>query len=318
MKKTFFSAIILIIFLSATVYADEYKWDLIDALIRNDLEKIENILKTNITTMSAADKRLVMNFAINYSSGENTLMVCELLSKYNIRPDAFDLYTAINRNRQNNVIQFLLQNGAVSNGEILLLTMERQRFDLARQFIEAGIDVNYQYPLSRNYADGMTPLLYASKWNNFEMVKLLVEHGANINIRAVDGNTPLSIARTNNNDAIYNYLTEHGAAELATNNTPLNTPLQNTGISSLLDNDVSTNFQKGTYRLFGRNTEIRFLGNTNSGNITYTINGILNNGFYRIEGNNLTVIIEGRTFAYKIDSDMSFSGNGEVWVRIGN
>ena len=314
MKKTFFSIVILIIFLSAAVYADEYRWDLINALFRNDLETIENILKRNITTMPTAEKRLVMNFAINYSTGENTLMVCELLLKYGIRPDAFDLYTAINRNRQNNAIQFLLQNGAVPNGEILLLTMEKQRFDLARQFIEAGIDVNYQYPLSRNYADGMTPLLYASKWNNFEMVKLLVEHGANINIRAVDGNTPLSIARANNNDAIYNYLMERGADELAISNTPP----QNTGISSLLDNNGSINFQKGTYKLFSGNTEIKFLGNTNSGNITYTINGRLNNGFYRIEGNNLTITMEGRTFAYKIDSDISFSGNGEVWVRIGN
>jgi ankyrin repeat protein len=256
----------------------------------------------------------MMNFALNYSSGENTLKVCELLLTYNIRPNAFDLYTAINRDRQNGAIQFLLNNGAVPNGEILLLTMEKQRFDLAKQFIEAGDDVKYQYPLVKSYADGMTPLLSASKWGNFDMVKLLVEHGANVNMSAVDGNTALSIARRNDNDTICNYLIEHGVTEPADNNTPL----QNTGISRLLDNNETVNFQKGTYRLFNGNMDIKFLGNTNSGNINYTRNGRLNNGFYKIGENNLTIIMEGRTFVYKIDSNMSFSGNGEVWIRIGN
>jgi ankyrin repeat protein len=314
MKKASFGMIVLFLFFSETVYADEYRWDLINALVRNDFETIENILKTNIAAMSVPDKRLVMNFALNYSSGENTLKACELLLKYNISPNAFDLYTAINRNRQNNTIQFLLKNGALPNGEILLLTMEKQRFDLARQFIEANVDVNYQYPLSKNYTDGMTPLLYASKWENLEIVKLLVEHGANINMQAVNGDTALSIARKNNNDTIYNYLTEHGAAELVNNNTSI----QNSGISNMLDSNKLINFQRGKYRLFSGTMEINFLGNTNSGNINYIRNGRLNNGFYTIEGNNLTIIMENRTFVYKIDSDISFSGNGETWVRIGN
>jgi ankyrin repeat protein len=313
MKKKAFGIIILFLFLSEAVYTDEYRWELIDAFVRNDLETTENILKTNIAAMSAADKRLVMNFALNYSSGENTLRACELLLKYNISPSGFDLYTAINRDRQNNTIQFLLKNGAAPNGEILLLTMEKQRFDLARQFIEAGVDVNYQYPSSKNYADGMAPLLYASKLGNFEIVKLLVEHGANPNIRTANGDTALSIARKNNNDTIYNYLLEHGAIELMNN-----TPLQNTGISGILDNNESINFLKGTYRLFSGTMDIKFLGSTNSGNINYTKNGKLNNGSYKIEGNNLTIIMENRTFAYKIDSNVSFSGNGETWVRTGN
>jgi hypothetical protein len=311
-KAIFFIIILLII--TKTAYTEEYRWDLINALVRNDFEKIENILKTNIAAMSQTDKRLVMNFALNYSSGENTLKVCELLLKYDIKPNAFDLYTAINRNRQNDTIQFLMQNGAAANSEILFLTMERQRFDLAKQFIEAGINVNYQYPLNRDKADGMTPLLYASKWENFEMVKLLTEHGANINIQAANGDTALSLARKNNNDAIYNYLVEHGAVERGN----YNTPVQNTGISSMLDSNNPVNFQRGTYKLSGGTTEIRFLGNANSGNISYTRDGRLNNGFYRTEGNNLTITMENRTFVYKVDSDISFSGNGEVWVRTGN
>jgi len=281
-------------------------------MTKGDLVTIENIIKTNISAMSITDKRLVMNFAMNYSSGENTLKVCQLLLSYNIRPNALDLFTAIDRNRQNNAIQFLLQNGAVPNGEILLLTMEKQRFDLAKQFIEAGVDVNYRYPLSRNYADGMTPLLYASKWGNFEIIKLLVEKGANINIKAVNGDTALSIARKNNNEEICNYLTEHGATEIVNNNMPL----QNSGIA---DNQI-INFQGGSYLLTGGNKYIKFSGNKTSGSINYVdvINNTSNNGFYKVTGNNITIVMNGRTFVYRIDSNESFSGNGEVWIKIGN
>jgi len=310
MKKILFG--IFIILLSKTVCADDYKWDLINAMVRNDLVTIENIIKTNISSMTVTDKRLVMNFAMNYSSGENTLRVCQLLLKYNIRPSAFDLYTAIDRNRQNSTIQFLLQNGAVPDGEILLLSMEKQRFDLAGQFVEAGADVNYCYSTSKNYADGMTPLLYASKWGNFEMVKLLVEKGASINTQAVNGDTAISLARKNNNEKIYNYLTEHGAIELGNNNAPL----QNNGIAGMMDNQIF-NFQTGSYRLSGGNKYIKFTGNTNSGSISYVdiINNTSSNGFYRIDGNNITITMNGYTFVYKIDSNVSFSGNGEIWVR---
>jgi hypothetical protein len=318
MKRTLLG-IFIFIFLSETIYADDYKWDLINALGRNDLETIENILKANIASMTVADKNLVMNFTMNYSSGENTLRVCQLLLRYNIRPSAFDLYTAINRNRQNGTIQFLLQNGAVPNGEILLLTMEKQRFDLARQFIEAGVDVNYRYSLSRNYADGMTPLLYASKWGNLEMVKLLVEKGANINMQAVNGDTALSIARRNNDNDIYSYLTEHGAAELGKNNMPFPNNAPNSGIAGAPDSQIS-NFQTGSYRLFGGNRYIIFSGNPNSGNITYldVINNKSTNGFYRIAGNNISITMNGNTFVYRMDSNETFSGNGEIWIRTGN
>jgi len=76
MNKTFIGIFIIIIFISEAVYADDYKWDLINAMVKNDFETVEKIIKTNITSMSVTDKRLAMNFALNYSSGENTLKVC--------------------------------------------------------------------------------------------------------------------------------------------------------------------------------------------------------------------------------------------------
>ena len=313
MKKTHYAIAILMFFLGGTLSADDYQWDLVNALARGDLQKIESIMQENANTMTAFDRRIVMNFVLTYSRGENTIRVFDLLQRYNIRPTSFDLYTAINSNQSDSVIQLLLHNGVEANGEILLLAMEKQRFDLARQFIESGVDVNYQYPLTRAYSDGMTPLLYAAKWNNFDLVRLLLEHGANINARARDGNTALSMANTNGNTPIYNYLVEHGATEAGGNITPP----QNTGITGILDNQT-VSFQTGTYRLQGGTMDLRFSGNSNSGTIHYTRNGRASTGAYQVQGNTMTVLMENRTFIYNLDSDVSFSGNGEVWVRTGN
>jgi ankyrin repeat protein len=208
----------------------------------------------------------------------------------------------------------LLDNGSRPNGEILLLAMERQKFNYAKQFIEAGVDINYQYPSSSSYADGMTPLLYASRWNDFELVNLLINKGANINTVAKDGSTALSIAKRNENSQIYNFLQERGAAEYINNNIQ---PSQSTGISGIFDNQTAS-FLTGTYRLSGRNIEIKFSGDSNSGSVNYTLNGRAGSGTYRIYNNNLTVTMEGQTFLYKIDSNYTFSGNGEVWVRTRN
>jgi hypothetical protein len=310
MKTPLFFIFIILLALSQTARADDYKWSLIDAMMKNDLETIETIIKTNVTAMSVTDKNLVMNFAMNYSSGENTLKVCQILLKYNIRPGAYDLYTAISRNRQNSAIQFLLQNGAAPNGEILLLAMEKQRFDLAKQFIEAGADVNYRYTLTKRYADGMTPLLYASKWGSFDTVKLLVEKGANINIQAVNGDSAISLARKSNNEKIYNYLIEQGAVEFGNN-----LPPQSGGIAG----SQTYNFQVGSYQLSGGNRFLKFSGNANAGNVNYVdgINSRTNTGYYRITGNNLSIVMDGSTYMYKIDSNETFSGNGEIWIRSG-
>jgi ankyrin repeat protein len=314
MKKI--AVAVLFILHAAIIYADDYKWDLVNALANNDYQKIETIIKDNVKSMSAAEKRLVMNFTLIYSSGETTLRTVDLLAGYNILPNSFDLYTAINRNQANNVIQLLMQKGAKPNGEILLLATEKQRFDLAKQFVLAGVNVNYQYQSGKNYSDGMTPLLYACKWNNFELTKLLVENGAKVNIKAADGSTALSIAQENENNAISFYLMEHGAIDTRNNIAPSS---QNNGIANVLDNRV-IDFKRGTYRLSSNTNSMKFTGNANSGSVSYANirNNSVNNGIYRINGNTLTIVIENYTFVYKIDSNESFSGNGEIWVRTGN
>ena len=310
--KIFLIIFLITLFFPDTAAAEDYRRPLIDALYNNDFGTIDNILRSNIRTMTDSDKRLVMNFVMNYSSGDNTLRACQLMLSYDIRPSGFDLFTAVNRNRQNNVIHFLLQNGAVPNGEILLLSMARQRFDIARLFIEMGVNVNYQYPLTRINADGMTPLLYAALYENYEMVQLLVENGANINARNAEGDTALSIAGNKNNRAIYNFLLENGAVE------QFNTVTQQPA-AGITDMQIIT-FQTGSYQLTGSGRYIRFTGTSVSGtiNLIDVQNTMSSNGVYRIAGNTITISVDGQTLLYRQISNESFTGNGETWIRLRN
>ena len=60
--------------------------------------------------------------------------------------------------------------------------------------------------------DGSTPLLnHICKGGSLEILKILLELGANVNLFDLDGNTPLSIARKNNLTDIEELLLEHGA-----------------------------------------------------------------------------------------------------------
>ncbi|MCL2244930.1 MAG: ankyrin repeat domain-containing protein [Treponema sp.] len=315
MKKTI---VIFLVFSAAALFANDYKWDLVNALIACDYPAAERLINQNINRVSADEKRLIANFAVTYPQGETTLMVLSLLSRHNVRPSSFDLYTAISRYQSDETVQFIINSGVSANGEILLLAMEKQRYNIAFQFITSGCDVNYQYPLSSSYSDGMSPLMYASKAADFELVQLLVNRGANINARNKDGNTALSIAQMNGSAQISDFLIERGAAQTAYDPIPVQPQSQtSSGIASLL-NSQSAAFQTGTYRLSSGERNLTFTGNSNYGNISFISGSRIYTGAYQSSGNALTLVMEGRSFVYKIDSGVSFSGNGETWIRIGS
>ena len=53
---------------------------------------------------------------------------------------------------------------------------------------------------------GMTPLHNAAAWGYLPIVKVLIEHGANVQARDADGKTPLDLARTYKRKAVVSFL----------------------------------------------------------------------------------------------------------------
>ncbi|CAG2188628.1 unnamed protein product [Mytilus edulis] len=77
--------------------------------------------------------------------------------------------------------------------------------DIVRLLIEKGADVNVCCGL------GLTPLLWSCKLDNSDIVRLLVEKGADVNLSDEDGHNPLIWSCKHDNSDIVRLLVEKGA-----------------------------------------------------------------------------------------------------------
>jgi ankyrin repeat protein len=65
-----------------------------------------------------------------------------------------------------------------------------------RNFVSTGVDINKK-------SNGMTPVMYAAKFNRVEILKILIAYGADLETKSKDGITALSYAKKSNaNDAV--------------------------------------------------------------------------------------------------------------------
>ena len=80
-------------------------------------------------------------------------------------------------------------------------------------FLEKGADVNY-HKADSVFNDTSTPILEAVRCNNFEIVRLLVEHGADISIKNKHGESPYSLAVKNGNREIIELLAKYESKDL--------------------------------------------------------------------------------------------------------
>ena len=61
-------------------------------------------------------------------------------------------------------------------------------YDAVKSMIVAGVDINKK-------SVGMTPLMYAARYNNVNIVKLLIANGANLKVKSDKGYTALIYAK---------------------------------------------------------------------------------------------------------------------------
>ena len=96
-------------------------------------------------------------------------------------------------------------------------TFDDTYFDVVQYLLERGIDVDSQADTEHS-----TPLHLASYWGGFKVAQMLLDHGADINVRNKNGRTPLHGAVNelpdNDEECYFNaiqFLLEHGADVVA-------------------------------------------------------------------------------------------------------
>uniref|UniRef100_UPI00404B6400 ankyrin repeat domain-containing protein n=1 Tax=Gelidibacter sp. TaxID=2018083 RepID=UPI00404B6400 len=71
--------------------------------------------------------------------------------------------------------------------------------ETVKKLIELGTDVNEK-------SNGMTPVMYAAKFNRVDILKLLVENGAKLNLKSEKGYTAEKYAQLSNATEALTYL----------------------------------------------------------------------------------------------------------------
>ncbi len=121
------------------------------------------------------------------------------------------LFFAI-KNNQKSIVELLLSfdiniNKKFAHGITALsfAVLGDANIDIIKVLLNNGADINTQV------FNGFTPLISASDGNNIEIVKLLLEYGADINKQTGSKGTALILAAVKNNVEIVKILLEHGA-----------------------------------------------------------------------------------------------------------
>jgi hypothetical protein len=356
-KKMAIAAVIfaLLVVQAQTVFAADPSWEFNEAIKANNFNKAERIIKNNIKKMSESDKSMTLHYALCEVYGDKSLQALKILSQYGITPSSYDLWNAFDESQSNSVIDFIMPYVKEIGANTIRKAIELRKYNYLPKLISMCNDLNIRSSKTdKYYADNpnrwkseysKTALIKASEMEHLPSVKLLVEAGANVNIRAEDGSTAASIAYDKGNIDIYDYLVAHGAREF----TPLQIPVQqqapaqqaaapssqtNVYVQSTPEQSApaqrpapsAPTLNTGTFSWSNSGQNMTMV--IRAGMVTFNVNGRMAwTGAYTISGRQIVLSVyntadnyknlRGMTFSYNIDSDTSFSGSGETWVRTG-
>ena len=223
-----------------------------------DNEENNSSINTNETTYYSYTDKEIVSFieSGDFQTIKKLIESKSLDVNYNLDIDEYSKSTPLIKAieyKQTDIINYLLENNADVNlalGYSTPLTAAMYDEELVRKLIDLGSDVNLPAELT-----GFTPLMASAGCHNIAITELLIEKGADIEARNDDDINALVYASTYNNEEMVKFLLEKGAdantvCEIENEHTDISsTPLMNAAyrgntniINMLLENGADINY----------------------------------------------------------------------------
>lgn len=197
---------------------------LMTKVLENDLEAVAKLLEAG-ADVNEKDENYGSTPLMMACSYRGYTDMVKLLLKYdpdlNIQSET-NGYTALiaAAGHSKEVVELLIEHGADINikakdgttafiASITGVLSKRITTEVAALLLSKGADINAT--LSIKGGEGMTSLMMAARNNHLELVKFLVENGADVNAKAKNGSTALSFATEDNYSEVVEYLKSKGA-----------------------------------------------------------------------------------------------------------
>lgn len=186
----------------------------------NDIDKFKSWLDSININKENEEKNPIVYYLVG--NNEMLKMALELGADPNISktgsPDDLPIFQAINNNQLESLTLLLSKEanpkifGSKGYTPFQVIATDRPQDwkGMMDVLLAAGIDID-----QKNENNGATALIFAVEENHLEIVKYLIEHGANLNIRDNEGESALDYAQESDNPAIKELLMQAGSQEEA-------------------------------------------------------------------------------------------------------
>ena len=343
-KKTVFGAVLLALLMlqAHTVFAKSS--DFVKALGSGNYSRAESILRKEVSGYSSDERRQCFIAIVNRFPNNEVAKWLDMFPNDSRRFGGHSLTDAMGISTSGGIPNKVAINYLISNGikprpiDVLFSGTGNIDFDIFVLFLRNVTDIN------ERFGEFNRSLLMAfASMGNLNIVRLLVENGARVNLRDNDGATAASLAYDKGEIEIYNYLKENGAIDFEPRQVAQPTapapvaPSSTTNVyvqpsapaQSTSQSPAIPTLQVGTYAASGTNHTMSLIRiSDTSGTVNYYVGGGLaaGSGTYRISNNQLSLSfgplssnegLKNKTFIYNITSSTSFSGSGETWARTG-
>ena len=218
MKIQGFKRIAFHLFLMTLVFTGEgYAGELMTKVMQNDLEGVKTLLASGakIDEKDATYGSTPLLMACNYGYVEMAELLVNRGADINIKAKNGATPLILAAASSEKLAKLLLSKKAdihakMSDGTggftwcITGILSERVSLDFAKFLLEKGANVNEA--VTGGFAPGYTPLMMAARNNRVDLVRFLIDNGADLGARAKDGMTALQLARKEGHGSVADIL----------------------------------------------------------------------------------------------------------------